>query len=84
MLPAQIIVGSVFPYIIQIVWLTLGDKGFGSSYVLATGFFFMPVAREDGCATIYSTSNRFKAAMLDGSRPLEHSGVHAYEHGSHL
>jgi hypothetical protein len=81
---AQIGIGSVFPYIIQIIRLTLGDKSFGSSYLLVTVFFCMPVAREDGCATICSTSSRFKAVTVDGPRPLEHSGVHAYVYSSHL
>jgi hypothetical protein len=38
-LPAQIIAGSVFPYVVQIIWPTLGDKGFGSSDLLVTFFF---------------------------------------------
>jgi hypothetical protein len=83
-LPAQINTGSVVPYIIQIIWLTLSDKSFGSSYLLVTASFFMRAAHEDGCATICSTSSRFKAVTLDGSRPLEHSGVHAYVYASHL
>jgi hypothetical protein len=43
---------------------------------------FIPIVREDGCATIDSASCRFNAAMFDGSKPLE--GGHAYGHGAHL
>jgi hypothetical protein len=58
-----------------------GDNIFGFSYLLAMAFFFMPIAIEDGCITIYSASRRFKTAMLDRSKPLEHSRLHAYGHG---
>jgi formate hydrogenlyase subunit 4 len=79
--PAQIVAGSIVPYVVQIKWPTLGDHCFGSSCLLVMAFFFMPIAGEHGCITIYSASRQFEAAMLDRSKPLEHSGLHVYVHG---
>jgi hypothetical protein len=42
---------------------------------------FVPIAREDGCATIHGGSRQFTAATLDRSKPLKHSGLHANGRG---
>jgi hypothetical protein len=41
---------------------------------------FMPIAREDGCATIYAALRQF-TATTHRSKPLKHSGLHANGRG---